>query len=55
MGDSYCCTEETNTTLESNYSPIKVFFKKHTASHLPFTKSCINVLCFRHSLLNSCF
>ena len=30
-------------------------FKKHTASHIPFTKSCINVLWFRHSLLNSCF
>ena len=23
IADSYCCTTETNTTLQSNYSPIK--------------------------------
>ena len=24
MADSFCCTVETNTTLQSNYSPIKI-------------------------------
>ena len=27
MADSLCCTAQTNTTLQSNYTPIK-FFKK---------------------------
>ena len=27
MADSCCCMAETNTTLESNYPPIKKFFK----------------------------
>ena len=26
--DSLCCTPETNTTLQINYTPIKFFFKK---------------------------
>ena len=26
--DSLCCTPETNTTLEGNYTQIKIFFKK---------------------------
>ena len=28
MADSRCCTAETNTTLESNYPPIKNKLKK---------------------------
>ena len=27
MVDSHCCTAETNTTLLSNYLPIKIFKK----------------------------
>ena len=30
MADSFCCTVETNTTLQSNYTPIKINFKKGT-------------------------
>ena len=28
MADSLCCTLETNTTLQSNYTPIKINLKK---------------------------
>ena len=28
MADSFCCTGETNTTLQSNYPPIKINLKK---------------------------
>ena len=30
MADSFCCTVETNTTLQSNYTPIKINFKTGT-------------------------
>ena len=29
MADSFCCTAETNTTLQSNYTPVKINFKKY--------------------------
>ena len=27
MADSFCCRVETNTTLSSNYTPIKMYLK----------------------------
>ena len=29
IADSLCCTVETNTILQSNYTPIKIFLKRH--------------------------
>lgn len=29
MADEFCCTVETNRTLESNYTPIKIIFLKN--------------------------
>ena len=28
IADSLCCTPETNTTLLTNYTPIKIHFKR---------------------------
>ena len=31
MADPFCCTVETITTLQSNYAPIKFFFKSRVS------------------------
>ena len=38
IADSLCCTVETNTTLYSNYNPIKIFFKRQPKKKKTKTK-----------------
>ena len=35
VAESLCCTTETNTTLKSNYTPIKINIKKRRSLHSP--------------------
>ena len=36
IADSLCCTAETNTTLQSNYTPLKINFKKRVGVSINF-------------------
>ena len=35
VADSFCCTVETNTTLESNYIPIEIILRKRERNTMP--------------------
>ena len=35
VADSFCCTVETNTTLESNYTPIDINIRKRERNMMP--------------------
>ena len=53
MADSFCCTVETNTTLQSNYPPIKINLKKEVeikAKYVYYT----TVLFYTHNFLRHC-
>ena len=54
IADSLSCIAETNATLQSNYSPIKINFKKFSNESVPKIKR-FTINCLRWTFLLSAF